>query len=242
MKKISINDMLKAGVHFGHQTSRWNPRIKPYIFGSRDRVHIIDIRKTKEKLEEALAFVSGVVKKGGKVLLVGTKKQAKEIVRKAAESCSMPYVVERWLGGTLTNFNVIKKQIDKLADLEEKEKSEEFDKYTKKEKIVFRQETDRLRRNVGGLRGLDKLPECIFVIDVVDNSLVVKEARSVGVPIVALVDTNADPEKVDYPIPSNDDAIKAIEMMSEAVAETIKENYKKVEAKEARTSKTKSKA
>lgn len=231
MKEISINDLLKAGAHFGHQTAKWNPKMKPYIYSSKKNLHIIDIRKTGERLKQALDFISETVKKGGKILFVGTKKQAKEPVKKAAESCKMPYVVERWLGGTLTNFKIIKKQIDKLIELENKEKSEEFDKYTKKEKMVFRKEMERLKRNVGGLRGLEKIPECIFIIDLMDNKLVVKEAKSVNVPIVALVDTNGDPELVEYPIPSNDDAIKVIQLMVNAVAETVNEGVSQAEDK-----------
>ena len=225
MKEVTMSDLLKVGAHFGHQTARWNPKMKSYIFGDRDGIHIIDVRQTVTKLQAAQAFITKIAKESGRVVFIGTKKQAKDLTKKAAEECGMPYVTERWLGGTFTNFGVIKRQIKKLAEYEEKEKSDEFTQYTKKEQIEFRKEKERLERNIGGLKKLEKLPECIFVIDIVSNKLAVKEARSVGVPIVALVDTNGNPNLVDYPIPTNDDAIKVIEMMTKAVAETIKKNY-----------------
>lgn len=225
MPEVTMDALLKVGAHFGHQTARWNPRMKLYIFGSRDGIHIIDVRKTVTKLKEALEFIAKVTKDSGKVLFVGTKKQAKDLTKKAAEDCAMPFVTERWLGGTFTNFGVIKKQIKKLADYEEKEKSDEFTQYTKKEQIEFRKEKKRLVRNVGGIRKLDKLPECVFITDIVNDKLAVKEARSAGIPIVALVDTNGNPDLIDYPIPTNDDAIKAIELMTKTVSETAKKNY-----------------
>jgi len=200
--------------------------MKPYIFGSRSGIHIIDIRQTTVKLKEALEFISKVVSRGEKVLFVATKRQAKEPVKKAAISCGMPYITERWLGGTFTNFSIIKKQIKKLIDYEAQEKSEEFNSYTKKEKLEFKKEKDRLERNVGGLRTLNKLPGCVFVIDIVSNKLAVSEARSERVPVVALVDTNGDPYQVNYPIPANDDAIKVITLMAETVAAVIKSDYR----------------
>jgi len=227
MPEISMNDMLKAGVHFGHQTSKWNPKMKSYIFSDRDGIHVIDIRQTTVRLKKALDYIASLANKGEKILFVATKKQAKDPVKKAALACGMPYVTERWLGGTFTNFSIIKKQIQKLVDYEEKEGSEEYESYTKKEKLEFKKEKDRLEKNVGGLRNLSKLPGCVFVIDIVCNKLAVQEAHCVNVPIVALVDTNGDPNQIDYPIPSNDDAIKVIEMMSNVVAETVKKGYKK---------------
>ncbi|MFH2104746.1 MAG: 30S ribosomal protein S2 [Parcubacteria group bacterium] len=225
MKEITMSDLLKVGAHFGHQTARWNPKMKSYIFSDRDGIHIIDVRQTVTKLKKALEYVTKVTKDGGKVLFVGTKKQAKDLTKQAAEDCAMPYVTERWLGGTFTNFGIIKKQIKKLVEYEEKEKSDEFTQYTKKEQIEFRKEKERLMHNVGGLRKLDKLPECVFITDIVGDKLAVKEARSAGIPIVALVDTNGDPNLVDYIIPTNDDAIKVIEMMTKTLAETVKANY-----------------
>jgi len=227
MPEILMNDMLKAGVHFGHQTSKWNPKMKSYIFSNRDGIHVIDIRQTTTKLKEALGFISSVANKGEKVLFVGTKKQAKDPVKKAALACGMPYITERWLGGTFTNFGIIKKQIKKLADYKENEGSEEYESYTKKEKLEFKKEKERLENNIGGLRNMSKLPGCVFVIDMVCNQLAVQEAHNVNVPVVSLVDTNGDPGQIDYPIPANDDAIKVIEMMANVVAKTVKENYKK---------------
>lgn len=227
MKKITVNDLLKAGVHFGHQTSRWNPKMNKFIFGKKDKLHIIDIRKTKERLEEAQNYIRKIVNSGGKVLFVGTKKQAKDLVQKYAQACEMPYVSQRWLGGTLTNFDIIKKRIAELKSLEQEEKSDEFDKYTKKEKLIIKKKLDKLNRNLGGLKALEKLPECIFVVDVMHNKLAVKEAGTKEIPIVALVDTNADPNKVDYPIPANDDAIASIDLMLNVIADTIKDASKK---------------
>lgn len=227
VKEITIQDLLKAGAHFGHATTKWHPKMAPFIFTKKETIHIIDLQKTHEKLKGALTFLTQVAKRGGVVLFVATKRQAKEIVKKAAESCSMPYVVDRWLGGTFTNFNTLHKQLLKLRDLEKKEADGEFAKYTKFEQHKIRQEIQRMRGLFGGIKMMDKLPEAMFVIDIVIDDLPVKEARRKGVPVVALVDTNANPELVDYPIPSNDDAIKVIELMVNAVAETIKENAPK---------------
>ncbi len=226
MKEITTQQMLEAGVHFGHKTSSWHPNMKPYIFSVRDGVHIIDLEKTQEKLAEALKFVAEVTSGGGKILFVGTKLQARDIVKKAATSCSMPYINERWLGGTFTNFEAIHKAIQKLRDLEEKEKTGEFKKYTKKEQLLKHEEIKKLNLKVGGIKQLDKLPEAMFIVDIVQEKIALEEARKVGVPVIALCDTNANPELVDWPIPSNDDAIKVIQMMCDVVAETIKENYK----------------
>lgn len=221
MKKITINDLLKSGAHFGHQTSRWNPKMNKYIFGKKDKVHILDIRKTKEKLEEAQEYVKKVVKGGGKILFVGTKKQAKDLVKKAAKSCGMPYVSERWLGGTLTNFDNIKKRIQELKKLEQEEKEDDFAKYTKKEKLQIKKNLEKLRKNLGGLKDLEKLPDCLFIVDIMHNKLAVKEARTKHIPIISLVDTNTDPAPISYPIPANDDAIASIELMLNAMADSV---------------------
>lgn len=231
MKEITTQQMLEAGVHFGHRTSSWHPNMKPYIFCVREGVHIIDLEKTQEKLTEALKFVAEVAKAGGKILFVGTKRQAKDIIKKTAESCNMPYITERWLGGTFTNFETIHKAIQKLRDLEKEEKAGEFKKYTKKEQLLKHEEIEKLNQMIGGIKQLDKLPEAVFILDIVTENLALKEARKVEIPAVALCDTNADPELVDWPIPSNDDAIKVIEMMCDAVAKTVKKNYKKVISK-----------
>lgn len=228
MKEISINDMLKAGVHFGHQTSRWNPKMASFIFGSKEGVHIIDLQKTQKQLEKALKFVSGLASEGKKIVFVGTRRQAKKIVKEAAKSCKMPYIVERWPGGAFTNFNAIKKQIEKLIDLKEKEESGDLEKYTKKEQLLFKDEIERLEKLFGGLVDLKELPGAIFVVSSVHDYTPIKEAKKMGIPVVSLVDTNSDPDKIDYPIPSNDDAIKSVELMCNAVADTIKASYKDV--------------
>lgn len=228
MKSITLQDMLKAGVHFGHQTAKWHPRMKPYLFDSRSGIHIIDLRKTQEALQKALDFIAAEVKKGKVILFVGTKRQAQKIVAAAAQSCSMPYVSERWLGGTFTNFGNIHRQVKKLLDLEQQKEAGELEKkYTKKEQVVIKKEMDRLNRSFGGLRNLNKMPDMIFVVDIKNDKIAVHEANNMNVPIIALCDSNADPETVNYPIPSNDDAIKVIELMCQAVAKTVKENYQK---------------
>lgn len=226
MKEITIQDLLKVGAHFGHAKTKWHPRMKPFIFTQKDNIHIIDLRKTLEKLKEALDFIAKTAKDGGIILFVSTKRQAKDIVKKVAESCGMPYVVDRWLGGTFTNFNTLHKRILRLRDLEKKEKEGALSKYTKYEQHQFRLEIQQMNKLFGGIKTLDKLPEVIFVVDITIDDLPVKEASRKGVKIVSLVDSNADPEKVDYPVPSNDDAVKVIEFMVNAVAETISENKK----------------
>lgn len=241
MKKITLEQMLSAGVHFGHQKSRWNPKMAPFIFGQKEGIHIIDLQKTEEKLAEALKFIGEVTLAGKKILFVGTKRQAKEPTKKAAESCGMPYVVERWLGGTFTNFETIKKQIKKLKDLKEKEKTGELSKYTKREQLLFREEIRRLENLFGGLSSLDELPGACFVTDIVHDFLSVKEAQKVSIPVVALIDTNANPELVTYPIPANDDAIKSIELLCNAVAEKINESKKVSEGFKAKKEESKSK-
>jgi small subunit ribosomal protein S2 len=226
MKEISINDMLKAGVHFGHQTSRWNPKMAPFIFGQKEGVHIIDLQKTQKELEKALNFVSDIASSGKKIVFIGTRRHAKKIIKDAAISCKMPYVVERWPGGTFTNYDTVKKQIEKLIDLREKEKSGEFEKYTKKEQLLFKDEIERLEKLFGGMVSMKELPGAIFVLNTVHDFTPIREAKKMNIPVVALVDTNSDPDTVDYPIASNDDAIKSIELMSKAVADAISASFK----------------
>ena len=227
-KEISMSDMLKAGVHFGHQKSRWNPKMAPYIYTTHNSIHIIDLEQTQEKLKEALEFVKKIIEKKEIILFVSTKKQAKDIVKQAAEKCGMPYVVERWLGGTFTNFKVILKQIKFLEEMEEKRKSEEFKKYTKKERLDFDKKYKKLRGKLEGILFLKKIPEAIFVIDINKDKLAVSEAKKTGVSIIALSDTDADPTKADYPIPSNDDAISALKLMTDVVSDTIIEAKNKI--------------
>jgi small subunit ribosomal protein S2 len=220
--EVNIKVLLEAGAHFGHQKERWNPKMRPFIFVTRDNVHIIDLEKTQEYAEKAIRFAQDVVKSDGKILFVGTKRQAKDIVRKAAEDCKMPYVTNRWLGGLLTNFDTIRKRLKRLKDLEEQKKTGDFEKFTKRERMILDKEIEKLENNFGGIRNLTSLPEAIFIIDIVTEEVAVKEARALGISIIALVDSNANPELCDYPIPANDDAIKTIEYFCRLFSEEIK--------------------
>lgn len=231
MPEISLPELLKNGVHFGHQESRWHPKMKPYIFAARNGVHIINLEKTAEKLKEALDFLREIVTLGGVVLLVGTKRQAKEIVRKYAMEVKMPFITERWIGGTLTNFSVISRLIDKFKKLKKEKESGELQKYTKKEQLKFDQEIERLNKLVGGVESLGRLPQALFVIDVKHEKTAVREAKRMKIPLVALVDTNSNPSDVDYVIPGNDDATKSVEYMTGLIAESIKEGLAQREKK-----------
>lgn len=227
----SMLEMLQAGVHFGHKASKWHPKMKPFIFGERSDVHIINLEKTAKKLKEALDFVRKTTAAGGVVLFVGSKEQAKEIVKRHAKEAGMPYVTTRWLGGTFTNFKTIKSVTDRFTDLKSKTATGGLAKYTKKEQLNFQKEIVKLEELVGGIEILKKLPEAIFVIDVKAEKTAVAEARKKKVPVVALCDTNINPEDVDYPVPSNDDAVKAIEMMVGLFAAAAKEGKTEFEAK-----------
>jgi len=224
-KKTDVNidttEMAKAGLHFGHRTSRVHPKMKPYLFGVRNGVHLIDLEKTAEKLKEALAFIRQLISEDKTLLLIGTKVQVKELVKSTAKECGLPYVAERWLGGTFTNFETIKKRIDYFKNLEKKKAEGELEKYTKKERIEIDKELKDLETKVGGIKELTKLPDAIFVLDMIKNKLAVKEAKSKGVKVIALCDTNCDPTLVDYPVPSNDDAISAVKYILDKVKETI---------------------
>lgn len=224
MQYPTIEELLDAGVHFGHLSSRWNPRMKPYIFTTRNRIHVINLEKTLEKLKVALDFVRELISRGGTVLFVGTKRQAKEEVKKAAESCGMPYVAIRWLGGTFTNFKTIQKTIKKLENLQRLRDAEDFGmKYTKKERLLIEREIQKLENLFRGIKTLKRLPEAIFVVDINHDKIAVKEAQATGIPVIGLVDSNSDPAEVNFPIPSNDDAIKAIALMVNLVAQTVGE-------------------
>ncbi len=217
----SLLDMLKAGVHFGHQTSKWHPKMEPFIFTARNGVHIIDLEKTVKYLDRALDFIRQQAAAGSDILLVATKKQARPIVKAAAEELKLPYVVEKWVGGTFTNFKTISQLIRKLERLEAQKEKGEWARYTKKEQLKLERDYERLLEKVGGIRTLKKIPEVMFVIDIKEEKTAVAEARKVGVPIVAVVDTNVDPTLVDYPIPANDDAVRSIEMIVGLVKEAI---------------------
>src|ERR1044072_6377489 len=222
MSDISMKQLLEAGVHFGHQTSRWNPKMKPYIFGARNGIHIIDLQQTVTMLKEWEAVVRDLATSGGHVLFVGTKKQAQDAIREEAERCSMYYVHNRWLGGTLTNFSTIRQSIERLRKLEEMENDPKIvDALTKKEMLGLKRESEKLEQSLGGIKGMRKLPDAIFAVDPKQEEIAVREARKLGIPVVAVVDTNCDPDMVDHKIPGNDDAIRAIRLCCAAVAEAI---------------------
>ena len=227
---VDIKALLEAGVHFGHKTSRWHPKMAPYIHSKRQESHIIDLVKTVEGLDAALPFLTSVVASGKKVLLVGTKKQAKDIVKTAAERVNQPYVTERWIGGMLTNRSTISAQIKKLKDLEKRLASGELEKrYNKLEVQRFQEEIDNLTMKYGGIKDLAGKPGALVVTDVITDANAVREAKTLGVPVVGFVDTNANPEGIDYVIPANDDAIKGIQLLLDYVTEAIAEGAKKEE-------------
>jgi len=219
--KLDTEEMAQAGVHFGHRTSGVHPKMKPYLFGVRNTVHIIDLEKTAEKFKEALTFLQQLISEDKILLLVGTKIQAKDLVKSIAKECGLPYVSERWLGGTFTNFETIKKRIDYFKDLERKKAEGELEKYTKKERADIDKELMDLELKVGGIKNLTKLPEAIFVLDMKKDTLAIKEAKRKGVKVIAIADTNTDPGLADYPIPANDDAISSLKYILEKVKETI---------------------
>lgn len=221
-----IKKMAEAGVHFGHKKSRKNPRMDPYIHILRNNIYIIDLVASARKLEEALNFIKETVKKGGVILFVGIQPQAKKLTQEAAEECNMPYVVERWLGGTLTNFKTIHKRIEYLRDLEKKKKAKELEKYTKKEQMLFDQEIEKLNKNLGGIKNMDKLPDAVLVLSINKNPAVIREAQRKKIPLIGLADTDSDPTLADYPIPSNDDAVSVLKFMLEQVKGVIIKNKK----------------
>jgi small subunit ribosomal protein S2 len=219
--KIDAEEMAQAGLHFGHKTSKINPKMKPYLAGTRNSIYIIDLEKTVEKLKEALDFIQDIVSEGKTLVLVGTKVQVKEILKNTAEECGLPYVSERWLGGTFTNFETIKKRIDYFKDLESKRKSGELEKYTKKEKANFDREIKGLEMRFGGIKNLTRIPEAIFVSDMKKDILAIREAKAKGVKVIGIADTNVDPNLADYPIPANDDAITSLRYILGKVKEAI---------------------
>lgn len=223
MSIVTREQLLEAGVQFGHQTKRWNPKMRKYIFGQRNAIHIIDLQKSMRKLDEAYKFVKEISETCGKVLFVGTKKQAKDAVKELAISCNSPYVTERWLGGLLTNFKTIKTSIKSLIDIENKEKSGEIKLLTKKEQILIAKEKDRLERNLGGIRNMYKIPEAIFITDTIANNIAVKEAKVLGIKVIAICDSNSDPDGIDFIIPGNDDATKSITLITSKIAAAILE-------------------
>ncbi len=223
MSIISMKQLLEAGVHFGHQTRRWNPKMANYIFTERNGIYIIDLQKTVKKIEEAYDFIKETVMDGGSVLFVGTKKQAQESIKEEAERCGMFYVNQRWLGGMLTNFKTITKRIDRLKDLEKMREEGLFDVLPKKEVIRLNNEEEKLKKNLSGIKNMNDLPSAMFVVDPRKEKIAVAEARKLRIPVVAIVDTNCDPDEVDYVIPGNDDAIRAVKLLTEKMADAVLE-------------------
>ena len=223
MAVISMRQMLEAGVHFGHQTRRWNPKMRRFIFGERNGIYIIDLEQTLSRVETAYGYVRDLVSNGGTVLFVGTKKQAQDPVQSYAEKVGMPYVNERWLGGMLTNFETISKRVGKMLDYERMKTSGEFDAMIKKEALLLDRELAKLQRHLGGLRDMKKLPEAVFVVDTKKEHIAVTEANKLGIPVIAVVDTNVDPDVIQYPIPGNDDAIRANTLLVQVIAAAVEE-------------------
>ena len=221
MAVVSMSYLLEAGVHFGHQTKRWNPKMKEYIYNSRDDIYIIDLQKTVEKLEEAYNALTKIVQEGGKVLYVGTKKQAAEVCREEAERSGMYYMIERWLGGTLTNFKTIRRRVKRLEEIEKMESDGTFDKLPKKEVAGLKKEYDKLNKNLCGIREMTKLPQAVIIVDSTKEETAIKEARKLGIPVFGIIDTNCDPDMVDYVIPGNDDAVRAIKVVLGALTNAI---------------------
>ena len=221
MSVISMKQLLEAGVHFGHQTRRWNPKMKPYIFTERNGIYIIDLQKSVGKVDEAYNAISDIVAQGGTVLFVGTKKQAQEAVKTEAERCGMYYVNERWLGGMLTNFKTIQTRVKRLKDIEKMSEDGTFDVLPKKEVTILKKEWEKLEKNIGGIKNMDRIPDAIFVVDPKKEHLCIQEAHALGITLLGIVDTNCDPEELDYVIPGNDDAIRAVKLIVSKMADAI---------------------
>ena len=221
MAVVAMKQLLEAGVHFGHQTRRWDPKMAEYIFQARNGIHIIDLQKTSKKLDEAYAFLKEQAEEGKTVLFVGTKKQAQECVKEAAEKCGMFYVNQRWLGGTLTNFGTIRKRIERLTELEKMQEDGTFDVLPKKEVIILKKEMEKLEKNLGGIKDMKELPGVMFIVDPKKERIGILEAKKLGIPVIGLIDTNCNPEDVDYPIPGNDDAIRAVALVADCMANAV---------------------
>ena len=221
MSVVAMKQLLEAGVHFGHQTRRWDPRMAEYIFQARNGINIIDLQKASKKIDEAYEFIKEQVEEGKTVLFVGTKKQAQECMKDAAEKSGMFYVNQRWLGGMLTNFDTIQKRIQRLKDLETMEQDGTFDVLPKKEVILLKKEMDKLEKNLGGIKEMDKLPGVIFLVDPKKERIAILEAKKLNIPVVGIVDTNCNPQELDYPIPGNDDAIRSVSLIADVMANAI---------------------
>ena len=230
MPGVSMRQMLEAGVHFGHQTRFWNPKMAPFIFGERNKIHIINLEKTQPLYSEAAAFVKGVIADGGKVLFVGTKRSAREAVQKEAQRAGQPYVNQRWLGGMLTNFKTIRQSIKRLGEITELATSGALEKRGKKEATQLRREMDKLERSLGGIKDMESLPDAMFVVDVGHEKIAIHEAQKLGIPVVAVVDTNCSPDGIDYIVPGNDDAMRAIQLYAAGMADAVLEGKESVPA------------
>ena len=230
MAVVTMKQLLEAGVHFGHQTRRWNPKMKPYIFTERNGIYIIDLQKTVKMMEDAYAFVRDVVADGGTVLFVGTKKQAQNTIREEAERCGMFYVNVRWLGGMLTNFQTIRKRVGRLQEIEQMETDGSFNVLPKKEVLQLMKEKQKLEKFLGGVRDMEKLPDAVFVVDPRKERIAVQEARKLNIPIISIVDTNCDPDEIDYVIPGNDDAIRAIKLICGRISDAVIEGLEGLDA------------
>lgn len=223
MSQITMRQMLEAGVHFGHQTRYWNPKMGPYIFGARGKIHIINLEKTLPLFTDAMNFISAIAQKRGTVLFVGTKRSARDAIKEEATRCGMPYMTQRWLGGTLTNFRTVKASVSRLKELEAGETDGTFQKLVKHEVLGLRRERDKLEASLGGIKEMNRLPDALFVIDIGHEDIAIKEAKKLGIPVIAVVDTNYDPALVDYAIPGNDDAIRAVQLYARAAADAVLE-------------------
>lgn len=221
MTVVSMSYLLEAGAHFGHQTKRWNPKMKEYIFNSRDDIYIIDLQKTVEKMEEAYVALNKIASEGGKVLYVGTKKQAQEVCKEEAERSNMYYMTERWLGGTLTNFRTIRRRVNRLEEIEKMEKDGIFDRLPKKEVVGLKKEYEKLNKNLCGIREMTKLPQAVIIVDSTKEYNAIREARKLGIPVFGVIDTNCDPDDVDYVLPANDDAVRSIKVVLGALTNAI---------------------
>ena len=221
MAQVSMRDMLKAGVHFGHQTRYWNPKMKPFIFGASNRVHIINLEKTVPMFNDALNYMGSVASKKGKILFVGTKRAASEAVKEAATKCDQFYVNHRWLGGMLTNWKTVRQSISRLKELEIQSADGTFDKLTKKEALMRSREMEKLEKSLGGIKNMGGLPDVLFVVDADHEHIAIKEANNLGIPVVSIVDTNSNPDNIDYIIPGNDDAIRAVQLYLNAAADAV---------------------
>lgn len=223
MPLISLRQLLECGVHFGHPTRKWNPKMNQFIYTKRNGIHILDLQQTVQFIDDVHGYVSGLVDKGGKILFVGTKKQAQDAIREEAAKCGMPYVASRWLGGLLTNWETIRKRTQRLKDLRKQRDEGYFDKITKKDARYLGEELTKLEKFLGGLAELDKLPDALFIVDVKKEKNAVAEARKLGIPIVGILDTNCDPDDVDYKLPGNDDAIRSIRLFCQIIADSVRE-------------------